>query len=90
MFEALTISAATNMEPVAIFKAICGKFHVYIILTRNVRAESFQTGRVKLLDLPYLHVGIIPFKIFPFGTSYIAVSNTATPVSRCLSPPPAI
>jgi len=45
---------------------------------------------IKLLDLPYLHVGFIPFKIFPFGTSYIAVSNTATPVSRCLSPPPGI
>lgn len=45
---------------------------------------------IKLLDLPYLHVGIIPFKIFPFGTSYFAVSNAAPPVSRCFSPPPAI
>jgi hypothetical protein len=45
---------------------------------------------IKLLDLPYLHVGIIPFKISPFGTSYIAVSNAAPPVSRCFSPPPAI
>jgi len=45
---------------------------------------------IKLLDLPYLHVGFIPFKIFPFGTSCIAVSNTATPISRCLSPPLAI
>jgi hypothetical protein len=45
---------------------------------------------IKLLDLPYLHVGIISFKLFHFWTSYIAVSNTVTPVSRCLSPPPAI
>jgi len=45
---------------------------------------------IKLLHLPCLIVGIIPFKIFPFGTSYISVSNAAPPVSRCFSPPPAV
>jgi len=45
---------------------------------------------IKLLDLPYLHVCIISFKLFHFGTSYIPLSNTVTPVWRCLSPPPAI
>jgi hypothetical protein len=45
MYEALTESVATNMKSITKFKVMCGKFHVYIISTLNVRAEIFRTER---------------------------------------------